>query len=226
VFADSTKSSIDTPSGAPQKIVEHSPVIQEEVKSVDFSSSARTKLKPQSPAFQPLPKDTRLDNITQAIYLALVSCGQTQNVKLEQGVKGAATVISAELRSGTQSSSRCYDTVRLAKQALEEITSRLPTTSVLSGRVQKEQHGYSLRSSLAIIPHGAEDYMCWDVIRRGCCPRRGQCTWYHPQDADINKVKVSVKYIEDTEETSGPREQISASLPAQRHKISLGELVQ
>jgi len=188
----------------------------------------RTKLKGESPAFLPLQvvqADTRLEAVTNAVYLVLMSCGQARHVKVEKGVKGVSpTLISAELPTGPGCSSRCYDTVHLARRALDEITTRLPTTTLLSARVQKEEHGYSLRSSIACIPAGAEDSMCWDVFHKGYCPRRRQCQWYHPQEADIARVKVSIRCTEEVEGVSS-EEQLPTGLAALRHKISLGELV-
>jgi hypothetical protein len=185
----------------------------------------RTKLKGEAPAFQPMPKDTRFDVVTNAVYLALVSCGQTHNAKVEKGVQGASsTLISAELQCGTCSAARCYDAVHLAKQALEEVTVRLDNVALLSKRVQKEDGGYSLRSSIACVPKGAEDSVCWDLFHKGNCPRRSKCQWYHPQEADIGRVKVNIKCTEVVSGVSS-EEQLPASYPVVRHKISLGELV-
>lgn len=185
-----------------------------------------TRLKGESPAFQPVPTDTRLDAVANAVYLALVSCGQTCHVKIEKGLQGTSpTLISAELQSGPRSSSRCYDTIHLARQALDEITTRLNTVALLSKRVQKEDRGYSLRSSIACIPSGAEDNMCWDLFHKGYCPRRCKCQWYHPQESDIGRVKVNIRCTEEVIGVSS-EEQLPASFPVVRHKISLGELVQ
>jgi len=185
-----------------------------------------TKLSGDSLAFQPVPADTRLDAAANAVYLALTSCGQAHNINIEKGVKGVSpTLISAELKSGPSASSRCYDTIHLVKQALDQIAPRLPSVTLLSARVQKEERGYSLRSSIACMPDGAEFGMCWDVLRRGSCPRRGRCQWHHPQESDIGRIKVNIRYPEEVIAVSS-EEQIPASLPAVRHKISLGELVQ
>jgi len=182
-----------------------------------------TKLKSASPAFQPMPLiDTRLDAVTNAIYLALVSCGQICHVSVEKSF-GQPTSISAQLRSGSRT---CYDAIHLARQSLEEITKRLGAVSLLSKRVQKEERGYSLRSSVACIPAEMEDMMCWDFFNKGNCPRRCKCQWYHPQDSDIGRFKVTVKALEEVLEVSTAEQaQFPASHPVVRHKISLGELV-
>jgi len=182
-----------------------------------------TKLKSASPAFQPMPiLDTRLDAVTNAIYLALVSCSQICHVSVEK-TYGQPTSISAQLRSGSRT---CYDAVHLARQSLEEITKRLTAVSLLSKRVQKEERGYSLRSSVACIPAGMEDMMCWDLFNKGNCPRRCKCQWYHPQDSDIGRFKVTVKTLEEGLEVStAEQDRFPASHPVVRHKISLGELV-
>jgi len=188
-------------------------------------AGSRTKLKGEAPAFQPMPKDTRYDAVTNAVYLALASCGQTHNTKIEKGVQGlSSTLISAELQCGACSTSRCYDAVHLAKQALEEVAVRLDNVSLLSKRVQKEDGGYSLRSSIAFVPKGAEDSMCWNLFCKGSCPRKSKCQWYHPQEADIGRVKVNIRCTEEIHRVSG-EDQPSARCPGARHKISLGELV-
>merc|ERR1712054_264902 len=128
-------------------------------------------------------------------------------------------MIAAQLQSGSSSSARCYEAVHLARHALEEITGRLGGVVLLSKRVQKEDNGYSLRSSVACIPCGAQDFVCWDIFKNGCCPRRGKCQWYHPQESDIGRVKVSIKCFEDTKNeaaTSTSEDQLPAGSPAVR----------
>lgn len=184
-----------------------------------------TRLKGESPAYSPVAADTRFDAVTNAVYLALVSCGHTQHAQIEKGIQGSSpTLITAELKSGSCSSSRCYDAVHLARRSLDEITARLSTVGLLSKRVQKEDGGYSLRSSIAFIPTGAEDRVCWELFHKGCCPRRSKCQWYHPQESDIGRIKVSIRCAEEVIGVKGA-EQFPACAQAVRHKISLGELV-
>jgi len=133
-------------------------------------------------------------------------------------------MIVAELQSGPRASSRCYEAIHLARQALEEITTRLDTVALLSKRVQKEDRGYSMRSNIACIPMSARDSMCWDLFHKGYCPRRTKCQWYHPQESDIARIKVNIRCSEKMNGCSS-EEQAPASVPAVRHKISLGELV-
>jgi hypothetical protein len=114
--------------------------------------------------------------------------------------------------------------VQLAKQSLEAIASRIDTISLLSARVQKEEFGYSLRSSIACIPDHAADKMCWDLFKCGRCPRRSTCRWYHPQEADIRRVKVNIRCGERQGEVVC--EDQFAGSSDKKHKISLGELVQ
>jgi len=204
----------------------------------------RTKLKVAAPVFQPAPgpEDVRMDTIVSCLHLALASCGQISGLKIERGLTGpmvhmvphtvpgrSSFLVSADLLNGSHAASRCYDVMQLTKQALDGITTRLPATSLLSARVQKEDCGYSLRSSVACLPSHAQDCTCWDIIRKGSCPRRDQCRWYHPQDSDIARIKVSIKYTEDTSD-GADEEQLdliaaSRHALASRHKISLGELV-
>lgn len=167
-------------------------------------------------------KDQRFDVVTDAVYLALVSFGQAHKAKVEKGLQGAfSSLISAELQCGVRSTARCYEAVRFARQALEEVTERTDTVALLSKRVQKEECGYSLRSSIACIPKGAEDSMCWDLLHTGQCPRRRQCQWYHPLKFH---VKVNIRCTEEVVGLSS-QEQLPASSPVVRHRIALGELV-
>lgn len=187
---------------------------------------ARTKLKVGAPAFQPAPKDTRLDAIISCLQLVLTSCGQIRDIKIERGLVGASPVlISAELQRGPCASSRSYEVVHLAKQSLDAIAERLPSVTLLSARVQKDKDecGYSLRSSMACLPEQSQGCMCWDMFRKGNCPRRGTCRWYHPQDSDLARIKVSIRYSEDV---SYDEEKPRVSSSTGRHQISLGALVQ
>jgi hypothetical protein len=156
---------------------------------------------------------------------ALLSSSQTCRVRVEPGVQGTSpTLIVAELQNGPRSHSRCYDAVHIARRALEEVASQTKSVSVLSKRVQKDDRGYSLRSSIACIPPGEEDRTCWDLFHRGRCPRRKNCCWYHPEETDMYRVKVNIRCTEETASVS-EEDQLSASVPTRRHTISLGDLV-
>lgn len=187
------------------------------------ATGIRTRLKGAAPAFQPIMQtESRLDAVTNAVYLALVSCGQTCHIKIEKGVGGVSpTLLTAELQNGPRS---CYDAIHLARQALEAITTRLDSVALLSKRVQKEDRGYSLRSSVACIPSGAQNSMCWDFFNKGNCPRRCKCQWYHPQGSDIERFKVVIKSPDDATEVFN-EEQLPTGYSAVKQRISLGDLV-
>jgi len=196
------------------------------VEGVYGSLDTRTRLKVEAPAFQPAPKDTRIEAVLSCLHLALASCGQVRDIKTERGPAGvSSTWISAELQRGPCASARSYDVIHLAKQSLDAITARLPTVTLLSARVQREDSGYSLRSSMACIPDHAQDCMCWDLFRKGHCPRRSSCRWYHPQDSDIARIKISIRYGEDVSDI-GSEDQLMMNSSDARYKISLGELVE
>jgi hypothetical protein len=189
------------------------------------SVSTRTMLKFEAPAFQPVPTDAKMDAVANALYLVLASCGQMNGITIERGIRGESpTLISAELQAGRNATTRCYDIMHLAKQSLDAITARLTTVSLLSARVQREDCGYSLRSSIACLPEAKQDSMCWDMFNKGYCPRRSQCRWYHPQGSDIGRLKVSIKYVEESRDKSTD-EQSETGSSAGRYKLSLGELV-
>merc|ERR1719181_735061 len=84
--------------------------------------------------------------------------------------------------------------------------------------------GYSLRSSIACIPPGEEDRTCWDLFHRGRCPRRKNCCWYHPEEADMYRVKVNIRCTEETASVSEEEDQLLANVPTRRQTISLGDL--
>lgn len=202
---------------------EHEPELPMAADCVTFSYT-RTALKSEAPAFQPAPADERMDAVANAAFLVLLSCGQLHSIKIEKGTRGqSATLISAEMQQGPRASARCYDIMHIVKQSLEAITARLPTVALVSARVQKEDCGYSLRSAIACLPDGVEDRVCWDLFRKGYCPRHKQCPWYHPRSTDMHRIKVNIKYIEKTRERSGSGEDTDSS--SERHKLHLGELV-
>lgn len=191
----------------------------------------RAKLKTEVPVFQPVQADSQMDAVANAVYIALVSSGEIRKVKVEKGKdkveKGilgkSAESISAELHAGPNGKARCYDTIQKAKRALDTITERLPNVTLLSARLQKEESGYSLRSAIACIPSGSEDGMCWDLFKKGYCPRRTQCRWNHPQASDTCRLKISIRFSEDLGLQDEQQELDNKS--SERQKINLGDLV-
>jgi len=178
----------------------------------------RTQLKIDAPAFQPVLSETREDAVVNAVHLALKSCGRANHITVDRGSDGrSSTLISAQVSNSAQT----YEVLHLAKRALEAITGQLHTVAMLSARVQKEDAGYSLRSSIAYVPKESEDRMCWDLFQKGCCPRRHQCRWYHPESSDIGKIKISVKCTQDV----SSERQLPVSSSAGRRTISLGDLL-
>lgn len=141
------------------------------------------------------PATVTVDTIVNALHSHLTSCSQIRNSKINRGLAGKYPVlITADLYSGPRDA---HDVMHLTRRALNEMTARLQTICLLSTRLQKEDCGYSLRASLACVPDGREDYVCWDMFRKGYCPRRSLCRWYHPQDSDTAKIKVSIRCSEE-----------------------------
>jgi hypothetical protein len=187
---------------------------------------SRTRLKVQAAAFQPVPKDTRMEAVISCIHLALFSSGQAHNIKIENTfLTMSATVVSADVPAGHDAPARAYSVMQLTKSSLEAITSRLPTVALLSSRVQKEDGCYSLRASIACLPDHARNCMCWDLFRTGHCPRRSQCRWYHPQKDDVARIRVFIRCAQDMYGAMEDKPPWNESLYA-RHKLSLGDLVQ
>lgn len=205
------------------------------------AQSSRTRLQSSAASFQPglvqranAPVEARMDTVINAACLALSSCGQVVNVNLQRDPAGAAPVmIAAELNDGPAAAARCYEVMHLTKQSLEAIAKHLPTIALMSARIQKDESGYSLRSNIACLPEGTEDRMCWDLFTHGHCPRRSQCRWYHPVGDDIHRIRVCVRYAEESSASSSGDEAeeeqmefpVRSVTKSQKHKISLGELV-
>lgn len=188
------------------------------------SSGVHTKLTSLAPAFQSVPTVSRMEAVAHAAYLALASCQQISEVKVAKDIAGkAATSIVAELQGGPNAAGRCYETMTLARQSLEAITAHLPTVTLLSARVQKEERGYSLRSSIACLSEVDQDRMCWDLFKKGYCPRRSCCRWYHPQEVDVARIKITIKCSEEV--TASPALVAEQDSSSKRHKLRLGDLV-
>jgi len=190
----------------------------------------RAKLETEVPVFKPVQAESQMDAVANAVRMALVSSGEIRKVqvekgkvKVEKGILGkSAESISAELHAGPNGKARCYDTIQRAKRALDTITERLPNVTLLSARLQKEESGYSLRSAIACIPSGSEDGMCWDLFKKGHCPRRTQCRWNHPQASDTCRLKISIRFSEDLG-LHDEKQELDSS--PERQKILLGDLV-
>jgi len=197
-----------------------------EVQSCAKPACARTRLTSAAPSFQPGANngnDMQMDVVTSCIHASLASSGQTRHIKVEKDINGtSSTVISAELHHGLDASVRSYEVMQLVKRSLNSIVSQSATIALLSSRIQKEVWGYSLRSSIACVPDHAQDKMCWDLFTKGHCPRHSTCRWYHPQDADIRKLKVSIRCSEGVSNVLQEKCEPSS---AEKHKISLDELV-
>lgn len=153
-----------------------------------------------------LPATTKTDIIVNGVFTALSSCRQIRNSEIKKDLPGRYPIlILAELCRGSLGA---HDVMHLARRALGCVTSNLRAASLLSSRLQREEGGYSLRASVACLPESEEHNVCWDLFRKGHCRRRGQCRWYHPQDRDVVKIKVSIRCVE--EDTSKEEDRTAA----------------
>lgn len=186
----------------------------------------RTSLRSDAVVFQPaLRSDARVAAVVDAIYIALASSGKAGNIHVDKNPQqGPHTTISAEVQPEDESASDGYNLIQLAKQSAEAISERLSTIKLLSARVQKEHDFYGLRMSIAGLPENAKSDLCWDVCQRGYCPRRDSCRWHHPQDDDIFRVKVTIRYSKGWSRDSIPH-QLTSCGSSGKHKLSLGELI-
>jgi hypothetical protein len=139
--------------------------------------------------------DAKTDAVTSAVKSFLTACLPAHSAKVEKDMaEGSMKVlIHTEPQDGTLAISRCYQVMQGVKQHLSGYVAHSEGLSLLSARVQKEDYGYSMRSSVACIPADKENQMCWDVLRKGSCPRRKFCQWYHPQTCDVVKFKVVIR---------------------------------
>lgn len=135
------------------------------------------------------------DTVASALHSLLVAGLPGVSVKIEKSVaeESRRVLICADAQDATLAASRYYQVIHEIKQHLCCSVTYSEGLSLLSARVQKEDYGYSLRSSVACIPEDKADQMCWDVLRKGSCPRRKCCRWYHPQACDVVKFKVVIR---------------------------------
>lgn len=116
-------------------------------------------------------------------------------MKIEKSMvdQSRKVLICVDAQDGTLSVSRCYQLMQGVKQHLSSSVAHSAGVHLLSSRNQKEDFGYSLRAAIACIPEDKTNRLCWDVLRRGSCPKRKFCQWYHPQACDIAKFKIVIR---------------------------------
>jgi hypothetical protein len=139
--------------------------------------------------------DLNTDALTEVLNSLLTACLPGENVKIEKITveHSRRVLVSVEPQNSDVDLSRCYKIMQGAKQSLCGFVSRSEDLSLLSARLQREDYGYSLRSSVVCIPDDKQNQMCWDVLQKGSCRRRKCCHWYHPQAEDIVKFKVVIR---------------------------------
>jgi hypothetical protein len=201
------------------------PLQEADTRGVGVTTSClRTKLKSEASSFQPLrPTDTRVNAIVSAAHLVLVACVPSQSLRLEQ--EGTTTSISIDLDEGPAATLPPHEILQLASQALESVVARVGST-ILSCRIRKQARGYNLQTVVACWPQGCQEGMCWDLLTKGSCPRRGRCRWYHPQPENTMRINVIINQRKGKHHAKNTYEQVQAGSASERHKIRLTELVQ
>lgn len=139
--------------------------------------------------------DEKTDAVSAALHSFLSSFLPAESIKIEKSMieQSIKVLICVEAADSGLNASRCYQLMQGVKQNLSGSVSYSKGLSLLSARLQKEDYGYSLRSSVACPPEDKENNMCWDVLRKGSCPRRKFCQWYHPQACDMVRFKVVLR---------------------------------
>jgi hypothetical protein len=220
--------------------VEHVAVVN----SPDAGCGTRTPLSRQAPAFQPVSFfvssgrsseaevpviDSRLTAVVNAVHLVLVSSPSIRQIHISKDGQGGSTLIAAEVvPSGKLSAATAsYDLLQSVRHTMESVAARLGTARLVSARSQKDDSSYTLRSKFACWPEYCAEGMCWDMFQKGYCPRGSLCRWSHPCDEDVFRIKVvlthsSTELAKQGKELAGACEPV----PATRHKILLGELLE
>lgn len=152
------------------------------------------------------PLDPRMDAVAKAVHSALASSGRAKHVGTQirdQGSGTSSVLICAEA-NGDRTFASSYDVVRLAKNELEAAVARVKTLKLVSSRLQKEDFGYSVRSSIALVPEGLGDRMCWDMFRHGYCARGHQCRWEHPRSSQLDnrRIKINIRHAGEASDAS------------------------
>jgi hypothetical protein len=149
----------------------------------------------QTTSNAPSPKDAHLAELTSAIQASIAMRLPATSVSIEKVTTEESTkgTVFAEVPIGSLSISQCYDAMQQARQTLADAASRSDALILLSARVQKEDSGYSLRSSVACVPSNVHDKVCWEIVRHGSCPRNKCCKWWHPQAVDLIKLKIVIR---------------------------------
>jgi hypothetical protein len=142
---------------------------------------------------------TRIDEKTDAViadvHSFLSSFLPAESIKIDKGIveQSIKVLICVEAADAAFNAFRCYQLMQGVKQNLSGSVAYSKGLSLLSARLQKEDYGYSLRSSVACSPEDKENQMCWDVLRKGSCARRQFCRWYHPQACDTVRFKIVIR---------------------------------
>jgi hypothetical protein len=138
--------------------------------------------------------DEKADAITSALYSLLVaSLPEDRAVKIERSFSEESRKILFYVDGEDGTRTGCYELMQVVKATLLDSVARSGVLTLLSARVEREEYGYSLRSSVACIFDDKRDQMCFDVLRKGSCSKRMCCPWYHPQPCDIVRFKVAMR---------------------------------
>ena len=146
-----------------------------------------------------LASSADVDVVVNDISSALVSCGQVHKIMVSD------LMITAEIQPWLQGKGKGlgHDIIELLKLRAEAITAHLPTLIFRSARVEsrisKHSEGvaFHLRLSIARVPEGAKEYVCWDMIQRGRCPQLSSCHWCHPELSNGVVIKVRISDFPD-----------------------------
>jgi hypothetical protein len=159
--------------------------------SIEFEQAVCSPCEP--PGLELPGTDAKTDAVTSALHSSLVACLPGDSIKIEKSFaeESRKILILVDVQHGTRAEG--YHLMQAIKQNLVDLVACSGVMSLLSARVEREDYGYSLRSSVACIPDNKMDQMCFDVLRKGSCPKRRCCPWYHPQACDIVKFKVAMR---------------------------------
>jgi hypothetical protein len=164
------------------------PVPASEEVEHETESAGRTRQEVQNET----QKATTMDAIVSAIQRSLPAHVNV-DIKKDLTCESQRILLSVDLQNCTRSASKPYDITQIVRQALQCGVAGTGSSALLSARVQKEETGYSLRSSVACFPVCKRNSICWDFLQKGSCPRRNTCRWHHPSSTDIVKFKIVIR---------------------------------
>lgn len=164
--------------------------------SAGARTSLRTTLNRKANLFRPTLQapPAELLGVVGAAHAALAQDVQVCRAHVMQGPMGGVTTVVAEVWDLAAALDRLLD---LARQAILRATDDSALAYVMSSECQpfKAFGTTGISASVAYMPLELQQKACWDMCRRGSCPRPQYCRWSHPTVHDLIQLVVVVKSV-------------------------------